>query len=219
MSDAPEPIRLLLVDDHPMVREGLRSMLSEPGIEVVGEAGSAEEALGRCAELVPDVVLLDMQLPGEDGLHFLRELHKAKAQPGVAVLVVSMHDEPRFVRAAIHAGAKGYVLKGIGRRELLSSVRAVRAGEVVLDPALVGTVTACQETVLAAVAPAADRLSAVERVVVTHMADGLTNRQIAERMRWSVATAKKYVQRILVKLDVSDRTEAAVAAVRRGLVN
>jgi len=217
MSGAPEPIRVLLVDDHPMVREGLRSMLSEEGIEVVGEAGSAEEGLGRCAQLLPDVVLLDMQLPGEDGLHFLERLQKV--QPGVAVLIVSMHDEPRFVRAAIYAGAKGYVLKGIGRRELLSSVRAVRAGEMVLDPALVRTVTACPDTVLAALAPMAERLSAIERVVLTHVAEGLTNRQIAERMRWSLATAKKYVQRILVKLDVSDRTEAAVAAVRRGLVN
>ncbi len=217
MSDAPEPIRVLLVDDHPMVREGLRSMLSEEGIEVVGEAGSAEEALGRCAELTPDVVLLDMQLPGEDGLHVLKELQKL--QPGVAALVVSMHDEPRFVNAAIHAGARGYVLKGIGRRELLSSVRAAVAGEVVLDPALVRTVTARSDTVLAALAPMAERLSAIERDVLTHVAGGLTNKQIAERMRWSVATAKKYVQRILVKLDVSDRTEAAVAAVRRGLVN
>jgi DNA-binding NarL/FixJ family response regulator len=217
MSDATEAIRVLLVDDHPVVREGLRSMLSDEGIEVVGEAGSAAEALGRCADLLPDVVLLDMQLPREDGLHVLEELQKV--QPGLAVLVVSMHDEPRMVRAAMYAGARGYVLKGIGRRELLRSVRAVRAGEVVLDPALVRTVTACPETVPAALAPAAERLSAIERDVLTHMAEGLTNRQIAERMRWSVATAKKYVQRILVKLDVSDRTEAAVAAVRRGLVN
>jgi DNA-binding NarL/FixJ family response regulator len=211
------PIRVLVVDDHPMVREGLRSMLSADGIDVVGEAGSSAEALGRCAELVPDVVLLDMQLPGEDGLHFLGELQKA--QLGMAVLVVSMHDEPRFVRAAMGAGAKGYVLKGVGRRELLSAVRAAVAGEVVLDPALVQTVTACPETVLASLRPEAERLSAIERDVLTHMTEGLTNRQIAQRMRWSVATAKKYVQRILVKLDVSDRTEAAVAAIRRGLVN
>jgi DNA-binding NarL/FixJ family response regulator len=217
MSDAAEPIRVLLVDDHPMVREGLRCMLAAEGVEVVGEAGSAEEALGRCAKLLPDVVLLDMQLPGEDGLHCLAELQKV--QPGVAVLIVSMHDEPRFVRAAMYAGARGYVLKGIGRRELLSSVRAAVAGEVVLDPALVRTVTACPEPVLSALAPVAEDLSAIERHVLTHMAEGLTNQQIAERMRWSVATAKKYVQRILVKLDVSDRTEAAVAAVRRGLVN
>ena len=217
MSDATEAIRVLLVDDHPVVREGLRSMLSDEGIEVVGEAGSAEEALGRCAELSPDVVLLDMQLSGASGINFLEGLQKVQA--GVAVLVVSMHDEPSFVRAALHAGARGYVLKGIGRRELLSAVRAVRAGELVIDPELIRAATACPEMVLAALAPLTERLSPIERVVVTHMADGLTNRQIAERMRWSVATAKKYVQRVLVKLDVSDRTEAAVTAVRRGLVN
>jgi DNA-binding NarL/FixJ family response regulator len=101
----------------------------------------------------------------------------------------------------------------------LSAVRAVRAGELVIDPELIRAATACPEMVLAALAPLTERLSPIERVVVTHMADGLTNRQIAERMRWSVATAKKYVQRVLVKLDVSDRTEAAVTAVRRGLVN
>ena len=161
-------------------------------------------------------MLLDMQLPGEDGLHVLEELQKA--QPGVAVLVVSMHDEPRFVRAAIYAGAKGYVLKGIGRRELLSAVRAAVAGEVVLDPALVRTVTACPETVLAAFAPTAERLSAIERAVLTHMAEGLTNRQIASHAMErgdgeEVRPAHSGEARRL------DRTEAAVAAVRRGLVN
>ncbi len=217
MNDLPEPIRVLLVDDHPMVREGLRSMLSDEGIEVVGEAGSAAEALEHYAELRPDVVLLDMQMPGEDGLRVIGQLRRA--QPPVAVLVVSMHDEPSFVRAAMFAGAKGYVLKGIGRRELLSAVRAVHAGELVLDPEVARSATACPEMVLAALAPAAEMLSPIERDVLTHMAEGLTNKQIASRMRWSVATAKKYVQRILVKLDVSDRTEAAVTAVRRGLVN
>jgi two-component system, NarL family, response regulator DevR len=217
MNDPPEPIRVLIVDDHPMVREGLRAMLSDEGIEVVGEAGSAAEALERCAELGPDVVLLDMQLPGEDGLHVLKELRSTR--PEVAVLVVSMHEEASFVRAAMFAGARGYVLKGIGRRELLRSVHDVRAGKLVLDAEVIRSATACPETVLADLGPAVEMLSAIERDVLTHMAHGLTNRQIAERMRWSVATAKKYVQRILVKLDVSDRTEAAVTAVRRGLVN
>jgi two-component system response regulator DevR len=217
MTEAPEPIRVLLVDDHPMVREGLRTMLSEDGIAVVGEAGCADEALRRCAELSPDVVLLDMQLPGGNGVRVVQELRKRR--PEIAVLVVTMHDASGLVRAAMSAGARGYVLKGIGRRELLTSVRAVRAGQVVLDPALVPAALTAPEAGLAAETPVAERLSAIERDVVAHMAAGLTNREIADRMQWSVATAKKYVQRVLAKLGVSDRTEAAVAAVRRGLLD
>ena len=217
MTVASEPIRIVLVDDHPMVREGLRSMLSEDGIEVVGEAGCAEEAVRRCAELSPDIVLLDMQLPGGDGVQVLRELRKLR--PDLAVLVVTMHDAPGFVRAAISAGAGGYVLKGVGRRELLTAIRAVRAGQVVLDPALVRAATTSPEAGLAPAGPVAERLNAVERDVVAHIAAGLTNREIADRMRWSVATAKKYVHRVLAKLGVSDRTEAAVVAVRQGLVD
>lgn len=211
------PSRVLLVDDHPMVREGLRSMLGGENLEIVGEAGSGAEALRAVADLRPDLVLLDVELPDLDGLTVLARI-KALA-PRTAVLVVSMHGGARLVRRAVEAGAAGYVLKGVGRRELLAAVAAVREGESVLDPALLRALVQDGERGGGGAPPAgAAALTAVERDVLRLIADGLTNREIADRMRWSVATAKKYVQRILEKLDVSDRTQAAVVAVRTRLL-
>ncbi len=209
------PIRILIVDDHPMVREGLRSMLSGDIVEVVGEAGDAREAIRLATELRPDLVLLDVELPDMDGLAVLRRIKDT--MPRVPVLVVTMHDEPARVREAVTSGAAGYVLKGVGRRELLAAVRAVCNGESVLEPRLL------QSLVAEASRPPGERqeaqLTPVEREVLRLVAAGLTNREIGERMRWSLGTAKKYVQRVLERLDVSDRTQAAVAAVRRGLLD
>src|SRR5262245_54321999 len=196
-----------------MVREGLRSMLSADGIEVAGEAASGADALQRAGELALDLVLLDLELPDADGLSVLARLRAN--HPRLPVLVVTMHQDPELVRRAVNAGAAGYVLKGVDRQELLAGVRAVSAGGSVFDPGLLR----------AALAPATPRtqdstsaLSAVELDLLRLVADGLTNRQIAARMRWSHATAKKYVQRVLEKLAVSDRTRAAVEALRRGLL-
>lgn len=214
---APEtPLRVLVVDDHPMVRAGLRSMLSDRDVEVVAEAGTGAEAVERAVALDPELVLLDMGLPDMDGLETLARL-KARA-PRAAVLMVSMHDDPALVRRAVQAGAAGYVLKGIGRRELLAAVRAVRDGGSVLDPALLRSLaTAAVDE--PARRDAGEPLTRVELETLALLAAGLTNREIAERMRWSVGTVKKYVQRILDKLEVSDRTQAAVVAVRRGLLD
>jgi DNA-binding NarL/FixJ family response regulator len=209
--------RVLLVDDHPMVREGLRSMLIDDAVDVVAEAGTAAEAIRLTAEEAPDVVLLDMELPDLDGLSTLTRIKQAS--PNTAVLVVTMHDDPALVRGAVKAGTAGYVLKGASRQELLAAVRAVRNGGAVLDPALLRALVDDPEASIAApVAPAVDSLTTIERDVLRFIASGLTNREIAGRMRWSIATAKKYVQRVLAKLEVSDRTQAAVVAVRRGLL-
>ena len=211
MAPATEPsIRLLVVDDHLMVREGLRSMLSGEAIEIVGEASTGGEAVRAAADLSPDVILLDLELPDMDGLTVLRQLKEIT--PALPVLIVTMHDDPALVRRAVRAGAAGYVLKGIGRAELLASVRAVRNGESVLDPGLLRAVVDGN-----AAARTAPTLSRVELDLLRLVADGLTNREIGQRLRWSPATVKKYVQRILEKLDVSDRTQAAVEGVRRGL--
>ena len=211
MAPATEPaIRLLVVDDHLMVREGLRSMLSGEEIEIVGEASTGGEAVRIAADLSPEVVLLDLELPDMDGLTVLRQIKEIT--PALPVLVVTMHDDPALVRRAVRAGAAGYVLKGIGRAELLASVRAVRNGESVLDPGLLRAVVDGN-----AAARTAPPLSRVELDLLRLVADGLTNREIGQRLRWSPATVKKYVQRILEKLDVSDRTQAAVEGVRRGL--
>jgi len=207
---------VLIVDDHPMVREGLRSMLSVPEIEVVGEAAAAEEALARAAALAPDVVMLDIQLADADGLAVLRRLKAAL--PQTAVLMVTMHANPEFVREAVRSGAAGYVLKGITRRELIAAVHAVREGESVLDPAVLKDVLGGAPSGGRPVAAEAEPLTRIESEVLRLLTEGLTNREIGERMRWSLGTAKKYVQRVLEKLQVSDRTQAAVEAVRRGLV-
>ena len=213
LAEAPRaPLRVLVVDDHPMVRAGLRSMLSGDDVDVVGEAGSGAEAVERAAALDPELVLLDLELPDMDGVETLTRL-KARA-PRAAVLIVSMHDDPAMVRRAVEAGAAGYVLKGIGRRELLAAVRAVRDGDSVLDPSLLRSLA----TPTSIEATDAEPLTRVELETLALLAAGLTNREIAERLRWSVGTVKKYVQRILEKLDVSDRTQAAVMAVRRGLL-
>ena len=195
-----------------MVREGLRSMLSADGIEVIGEATRGAEAVSLAGDLAPDLVLLDLELPDIEGLSVLA--HLRDAHPGLPVLVVTMHQDPELMRRAVQAGAAGYVLKGVDRRELLAGVRAVCSGGSVFDP----------DVLRAALAPPVPRgdpepaLSTLERDLLRLIAEGLTNRQIAARMRWSHATAKKYVQRVLEKLDVSDRTQAAVEAVRRGLL-
>ena len=205
-------LRVLVVDDHPMVRAGLSSMLSGDEVEIVAEAGSGAEAVERAAALGPELVLLDVELPDMDGVEALTRI-KDRA-PRAAILMVSMHDDPAVVRRAIEAGAAGYVLKGIGRRELLAVVRAVRDGGSVLDPSLLRALA----SPTAVEAAPGDALTRVEIETLALLAAGLTNREIAERMRWSVGTVKKYVQRILEKLNVSDRTQAAVVAVRQGLV-
>jgi DNA-binding NarL/FixJ family response regulator len=211
-------IRVLVVDDHPVVREGLRSMLSANAVDVVGDAATAGEAVRLCAEAAPDVVLLDMSLPDLDGPSALRRIKQAR--PEARVLVLTMHDDPALVRGAVRGGAAGYLLKGVSRQELLAAVQAVHHGEAVIDPALRRSLTDSTHDHSPAgdIASVPEPLTRVERDVLRLMAAGLTNREIAGRMRWSVASSKKYVQRILAKLAVSDRTQAAVVALRRGLL-
>lgn len=190
-------------------------MLSGSDVEIVAEVGTAAEAVQSAGAVSPELILLDMELPDMDGVETLVRL-KARV-PGAAVLVVSMHDDPGLVRRAIEAGAAGYVLKGIDRRELLAAVHAIRDGESVLDPELLRSLVAAPRAV-GLESDSSVSLTRIELETLGLLAAGLTNREIAERMRWSVGTVKKYVQRILDKLDVSDRTQAAVVAVRRGLL-
>ncbi len=192
-------------------------MLSVPEIEVVGEAANAAEAIAGAGELVPDVVMLDIQLAADDGLQVLKQLKAAR--PQTSVLIVTMHANAEFVREAVRSGAAGYVLKGVTRRELIAAVHAVREGESVLDPAVLkDAVAGAERRSPAAATLDVESLTRIETEVLQLLAAGLTNREIGERMRWSLGTAKKYVQRVLEKLQVSDRTQAAVEAVRRGLV-
>ena len=203
------PIRVLIVDDHPIVREGLRSMLEPAGVDVVGEAGTGEDALRIAAALRPEIVLLDLELPDLDGLAVLQQLKAAERR--TAVLVITMHDDPALVRRAVEGGASGYVLKGVGRGELLSALEVVRHGGSVFDPSLLRASLSESR--------AAEALTSIEQDMLRLVATGLTNREIAQRLHWSVGTVKKYLQRTLEKLGAADRTQAAVEAVKRGLLS
>ena len=152
-----------------------------------------------------------MKLPDLDGLAVLEGIRRAA--PSAQILVVSMLDDAALVQRALDAGARGWLLKGVSRRDLLAALRAVRDGAVVVDPALARSTP----TPALAARPALEALTPLERDVLRLIVEGLTNRQIGERMRWSLGTAKKYVQRVLEKLDVADRTQAAVEGIRRGL--
>jgi DNA-binding NarL/FixJ family response regulator len=195
-------------------------MLSDEEIQIVGEAGSGAEAIERAPTVDLDVVLLDMKLPDLDGIDVLRRLKELL--PASSVLIISMHDDPVLVRRAIEAGAAGYALKGIGRQQLRAAVQAVRDGEAVLDPTLLRAIVSEPCTLALSRTPlrreGLEPLTRLEIDVLRLMADGMTNAQISERMRWSLATTKKYVQTVLEKLQVSDRTQAAVTAVRLGLL-
>jgi DNA-binding NarL/FixJ family response regulator len=205
---------VLIVDDHPMVREGIKSML-EDAAEICGQAASGEDALRAIVDLRPDLVLLDLQLPDLDGLSVLQRMRTLA--PESRVLIVTMHDRPSYVRQAMRLGAAGYLLKGATRRELLAAVAAALEGESVIEPRLLQRVL--EEATAEGAGETRDvQLTPTEREVLTLLAQGLTNKEIAARLRWSVATVKKYVQRLLEKLRVSDRTQAAVEAVQRGLI-
>ena len=219
MSDAVRQLRrVFVIDDHPVVREGFRSMLTDEGIEIVGEAATGAEAIGRITTVGVDLILLDLKLPDIDGVALLRRLKEIA--PAAPVLVISMHDDPALVRRAVEAGAAGYALKGIGRRELVGAIHAVCGGEAVLDPGLLRAIVGGSAGVSSGNAKDSGRtpLTRVEVDLLRLMAEGMTNAQISERMRWSLATTKRYVQSVLEKLDVSDRTQAAVTAVRLGLL-
>jgi DNA-binding NarL/FixJ family response regulator len=210
----PKP-RVLIIDDHPMVREGLRSMLAG-AMSSCDEAASAEEAVAKLARARPDLILLDLNLPDGDGLTLLRRIKELS--PRSTVVIVTMHDQPEHVREALRLGAAGYVVKGASRRELLAAVRAAAEGEVVVPPGLLAQMLGDVGGPAGSKPRVSDDLTPVELEVLQLVSQGLTNREIAERLRWSVGNVKKYVQRILDKLAVSDRTQAAVEAVRRGLV-
>ena len=209
-------IRVLVVDDHAVVRAGLRRVLeAEDDIEVVGEAGSGERALYEAIESKPDVVVMDVVMPGKSGIEVTPEV--LRTVPTARVLVLSMQDDPRYVRAAFEAGASGYVLKEAADSEVVGAVRMVAAGERYLHPALGARLVAAEveERRRASEDPLSDR----EREVLRLLALGHTNQEIAEMLFISVRTAETHRAHIMRKLGLSSRAELVRYALAHDLLD
>ncbi len=235
-NDAAGRYRLLVAEDHALVREGIRSMLaSEADLGVAGEASNGREAVEACRSLNPDLVLMDVRMPEMDGLEATRAIKAA--QPTVSVLMVTTHRDPDYLLEAVRAGAAGYVLKESTKRELLDAVRRVLSGESSLDQDLsmqimrriakedAPTERTPAEPVRDAsatdnpVASVNHGLTPRESEVLVHLVRGRTNRQIGEDLHLSLSTVKRHLERIIAKLGVSDRTQAAVRAVELGMLS
>ncbi|GAA2403427.1 response regulator transcription factor [Streptomyces glaucosporus] len=211
------PIRVFLLDDHEVVRRGVHDLLdAEPDIEVVGEAGTAEQALARGPALRPHVAVLDVRLPDGDGITVCRELRSR--MPGLACLMLTSFDDDDALLDAIMAGAAGYVLKQIKGSDLVSAVRTVASGQSMLDPATTARLMnslRVQETQQAAEEPQDAALASLtprERDILALIGEGLTNRQIGQRLYLSEKTVKNNISRLLAKLGVERRVQAAVIA-------
>ncbi|AJP01366.1 LuxR family transcriptional regulator [Streptomyces cyaneogriseus subsp. noncyanogenus] len=211
MADA---IKVLLVDDHQVVRRGLRTFLEvQDDIEVVGEAADGAEGVDRAEALKPDVILMDVKMPGMDGVAALRRLRELDNT--ARVLVVTSFTEQRTVVPALRAGAAGYVYKDIDPDALAGAIRSVHAGHVLLQPEVADALLSREEG--GAGQGRAGALTDREREVLGLIADGRSNREIARALVLSEKTVKTHVSNILMKLDLADRTQAALWAVRHGL--
>jgi DNA-binding NarL/FixJ family response regulator len=214
-------IRILVVDDHPIVRDGLLAVLgTQPDLEVVGEAGDGPEALRRAVELQPDVMLLDIEMPGLDGVGVLQQLRAGGSS--LPVIVFTAFDTDERIVEAVRAGARGYLLKGAPRAELFAAIRIVHAGGSLLQPLIASKLI--QQMAQPAVRgqdaghQPLEPLTARELEVLQLLAEGQTNRQIAGRLVVTERTVKFHVSSILAKLGAGNRTEAVALANQRGLV-
>ena len=217
------PMTLMLVDDHAIVREGLCAMLENvPNLRVIGEAGDGEMAVQMAAELRPRIVLMDISMPRMDGLEATARIKRA--HPQTTVIILTMHRTESHVLQAIRAGASGYLLKDSPRRDVLETIRAVSSGEVLISSELlrgaVDSLLSPKATSEALIEDGLeyDALTPRELEILGFVAEGNTNKEIAQRLRVSPETIKKMVQNIIGKLRASDRTHAAVRAYRIGLI-
>ena len=208
--DPTQPIRVYLLDDHEVVRRGLRDLLESDGdIEIVGESGSAQEAAARIPALRPHVAVLDARLPDGSGIDVCRDVRSV--DPAIQALILTSYDDDEALFAAILAGAAGYLLKQVGGNDLVDAVRRVAAGQSLIDPSLTARVLErlrhgpAEHEELAS-------LTEQERKILALIAEGLTNRQIGERLFLAEKTVKNYVSSILAKLGLERRTQAAVLA-------
>lgn len=214
-----ETVRVLLVDDQRLMREGLRTLLElEPGLEVVGEAGNGEEALAAYERLRPDVVLMDVRMPVMDGVEATR--HLRARFPTARVIILTTFDDDEYVLEGLRGGALGYLLKDVSVQDLVEAIQTVMAGGVLIEPSVARKVVAELARLRPSVSTSprsAELLSEREREVLQLLAEGLTNREIAERLFLAEGTVKNYVTTILGKIGARDRTQVALRARELGL--
>ncbi len=213
-----EKIRILLVDDHTLMRSGIRALLEdEPGLSVIGEAEDGRSAVAQACKLRPDVVIMDIAMPLLNGLEATRQIRQQC--PRVRVLILSMHDNEEYIRQVLEAGAMGYILKDAAARELISAIRSVYRGEAVLSPAVTRLViedylrwggTRPQDE--------SDGLSPREREVLQLIAEGYTNKQIAEILSISIKTVQAHRNNLMGKLDLHDRGELIKYAIQKKII-
>lgn len=212
-----EAIRILITDDHAPFRTGLRALLrSSPDLEVVGEAGTGEQAIAQAEALQPDVILMDLNMPDMNGIEATRAI--VSTSPHISVLVITMFEDDDSVFAALQAGARGYVLKGALKAELVRAIRAVASGEAIFGPAIAKRLSSyfAQSRSSVQVQPFSE-LTEREREILTLIGQHLTNREIAERLVLSPKTVSNHISNIFSKLQVSDRSEAIMRARDAGL--
>jgi DNA-binding NarL/FixJ family response regulator len=210
--------RVLLVDDHELVRQGIAAMLhGAPDLQVVGEAKTGREALEAARRELPDVVLMDVRMPDMDGLEATKRIKEER--PRTAVIMLTMHDNPTYLRDAVRAGAAGYLLKDVSKDELVDAVKQVATGGAFIESQMLkGMLSEMKPTAPTGAGGVAKNLTKREREILALVAEGMSNREIAEKLVLSPETVKSHVAAILEKLNVSDRTQAAIYAVRNGLV-
>ena len=221
MSQAPsqtqDRLRVLIVDDHPIFRDGMRSLLESVGdLEVAGEAATGEEAVHLAQTLQPDMILMDLNLPGLDGIEATRRI--VHDGPRANVLVVTMYEDDESVFAALRAGARGYLLKGAGQQETLRAIRAVGNGEAIFGPAVAARVMSYfANPQPVAAAPVFPELTERELEILRLITRGQTNQEIAEALVLSLKTVRNHVSNICGKLQVADRAQAVVRAREAGM--
>ncbi|MBI4201281.1 MAG: response regulator transcription factor [Chloroflexi bacterium] len=208
-------ITILIVDDHNVVRQGLRALLeAEPDLAIVGEASQGQEALAKCHELQPDLLLTDISMPGLNGLEVAKAVHEES--PNIKVILLTMHDEHEYFFQGLAAGASGYVVKGASADELLTAIRAVHGGGTYLQPSLATELV--NDYLRTKKAAAYDGLTPREAEILRLIAEGLANKQIAERLVISVTTVQTHRSHLMEKLNLHSQADLFKYAVRKGLL-